>query len=304
MNLRFKVISVMALIAAAGLAAGGCATVTELGTTIGQAAGTLTPEQAQAINRSAKAVERSFADITPKQEYYIGRCVAATVMSTYKPLENEAANHYLNVMGRILSQASDKPETFGGYRFQILDSDEINAFAAPGGFIMISRGLLRCCKTEDAVAAVLAHEIGHVQGNHGLRAIHTSRLTEAFTVLAAEGAKNLAGQNVAELTKALEGSVSDITSKLMNSGYSRGLEREADQAAVTIMERVGYDPRALISVLREMKMRLKPGGRDFAKTHPDPQDRIEDVQKLISVRAAPSAPAERQERFVKALGGL
>jgi predicted Zn-dependent protease len=215
------------------LLAGGCSTVTEVGTALGTATGTITPEQAASINRGAQAMERSFKDITPEQEHYIGRSVAATVMGSYKPYDEEAANRYLNVLGQILAQASDRPETFGGYHFQLLDSDEINAFAAPGGLIMVTRGMVRCCKSEDALSAVLAHEIGHVQGNHGLRAIRSSRLTDAFTILAVESAKNLAGQNVAELTKAFEGSIGDVTSTLMNSGYSRGLEREADQAGRT-----------------------------------------------------------------------
>ena len=286
------------------LLAGGCSTVTEVGTALGTATGTITPEQAASINRGAQAMERSFKDITPEQEHYIGRSVAATVMGSYKPYDEEAANRYLNVLGQILAQASDRPETFGGYHFQLLDSDEINAFAAPGGLIMVTRGMVRCCKSEDALSAVLAHEIGHVQGNHGLRAIRSSRLTDAFTILAVESAKNLAGQNVAELTKAFEGSIGDVTSTLMNSGYSRGLEREADHAAVVILERVGYDPQALIGMLEEMKRRLKPGGLDFAKTHPDPADRVADLRKLISARAAAPAAADRLERFKKAVGAL
>jgi len=286
------------------LLAGGCSTVTEVGTALGTATGTITPEQAASINRGAQAMERSFKDITPEQEHYIGRSVAATVMGSYKPYDEEAANRYLNVLGQILAQASDRPETFGGYHFQLLDSDEINAFAAPGGLIMVTRGMVRCCKSEDALSAVLAHEIGHVQGNHGLRAIRSSRLTDAFTILAVESAKNLAGQNVAELTKAFEGSIGDVTSTLMNSGYSRGLERDADRAAVIITARVGYDPQALIAMLKEMKLHLKPGGIDFAKTHPDPADRIADLEKGMPAQRPASAPAERQERFRKAMSGV
>jgi beta-barrel assembly-enhancing protease len=85
------------------------------------------------------------------------------------------------------------PETFGGYHFLILDSDEINAFAAPGGLIFVTRGMLRCCDSEDAVAAVLAHEVGHVQHQHGIQTIRKPALTSAFTILAAEGAGPWAG---------------------------------------------------------------------------------------------------------------
>jgi len=282
----------------------GCTTVTQVGTVIGQATGTLTEEQAASINRTAAAVEKTFQDITPEQEYYIGRAVAATILHTYKPYNDEAANRYLNLLGQALAQASDRPETFGGYHFQMLDSDEVNAFAAPGGLIMVSKGMLRCCKSEDAVAAVLAHEIGHVQGRHGLRAIKKGRLTTALTIVATESAKSLGGRELAELTAAFEGAISDVTATLVNNGYSRALEREADRAAVAILQRVGYNPHALIEMLSEMKRHLKPGGLDFSKTHPKPDDRIAELRKLIGDgTATPPVPA-RQQRFERALGRL
>lgn len=306
MNRRFCLW--IALVAAAGsavlLLAPGCSTVAQVGTSIGTAAGVLTPEQAASINRSAEAVEKTFQDITPEQEYYIGRSVAATVLKTYKPYNNAAANEYLNLLGQTLAMASDKPETFGGYHFLILDSDEINAFSAPGGLVMISRGMIRCCKNEDALAAVVAHEIGHVQNQHGLRAIRKGRLTSALTILAMEAGKNLGGQNLAEVTKAFEGSISDITSTLMNSGYARATEFEADRSAVVIMNRVGYNPEALVDMLGQMEKNLKPGGLDFAKTHPAPEVRIAEVHKSVGSAAPVASPQARQQRFQAAVGGI
>ncbi|HOW68055.1 MAG TPA: M48 family metalloprotease, partial [Verrucomicrobiota bacterium] len=127
----------------------GCAAVTQVGTSIGQATGIVSAEQSESINRSAQAIEKTFQDITPEQEYYIGRSVAATVLNTYKPFDQQQANNYLNLLGQTIAQFSNKPETFGGYHMLLMDSDEINAFAAPGGLVMISRGMVRCCKTED-----------------------------------------------------------------------------------------------------------------------------------------------------------
>lgn len=296
------------LLAFVGLAvlmlASGCATVTQVATQIGEDSGALTPEQAGSIRRSASAVAKTFQDITPEQEYYIGRSVAATVLTTYAPNNDEVANHYLNVVGNILAGVSRKPETFGGYHFQILDSDEVNAFAAPGGLIMVSKGMLRCCKSEDALAAVLAHEIGHIQGSHGLRAIRKGRLTSALTILAAEGAKQFGSEDLAQLTEAFEGSVSDITSTLMNSGYARHLEKDADAAAVAILRGAGYDPRALADMLSEMKKHLKPGGADFAKTHPDPNVRIAEILAWVGTSPAQPSPPVRQQRFEQAIGKL
>ncbi len=268
---------------------------------VGQSVGVLDERKAQSVIRAGGAVARSFEDITPEQEYYIGRTVGAVILSTYKPYQNESANRYVNLCGSLAALASDRPETFGGYHFLILDSDEINAFAAPGGLVFVTRGMLRCCDSEDAVAAVLAHEVGHVQHQHGLQAIKKSRVTSALTILAAESAKTLGGQELAQLTAVFEESVSDVVSTLVTNGYSRAAEREADKAAVTILDRVGYDSAALLDMLEIMDARLEPGGLDFAKTHPSPQSRIKDIRALFP-KTRPAVAAIRQQRFKQALG--
>lgn len=291
----------------AGLAGGsGCASmeqVAQVGTSVAQSQGVVTGEQAKSIIRSTTAIAKTLEDFTPEQEYYIGRSVGAVVVNRYKPYPKDQANSYLNLLGQTLAQASDRPETFGGYHFLILDSDEINAFAAPGGLIFVSRGMLRCCRSEDAVAAVLAHEIAHIQHRHGIQSIEKSRQTQALTVLAAEGAKTFGKKELADLTKTFEGSINDITSTLINNGYSRSFEQEADASAVRILSRVGYDPNALVAMLREMGKRLKPGGLDFAKTHPSPGSRIDDIESLVG-RASLTEPPARHERFLRAVGNI
>lgn len=252
---------------------------------------------AGSIVKVSKAVSKSFQDITPEQEYYIGRTVGAMVLNKYKPYNNQEAIEYLNVLGQTLAQASDLPETFGGYHFLILNSDDINAFAAPGGLIFVTRGMIKCCKNEDALAAVLAHEIGHVQHKHGLRAIKKSRIASALTTIGAEGAKRFGGEKLAQLTETFEDSIADITSTMINNGYSRTFEREADKTAVIILKRVGYDPNGLAEMLKVMEKQLKPGGLDFAKTHPSPASRIEDLHESIGKYTEVKTPPARQKRF-------
>jgi len=169
----FPLISSVALLSGllAAVLLSGCAEVSEAGAGIAQAAGVITPDQAQGITRSAKAIEKTWQDLTPEQEYYIGRAVVAQVLQTYPPLDRPQANDYMNLLGQSLAVFSERPETFGGYHFLLLDSDEINAFAAPGGLILVTRGMLRCCENEDELAAVLAHEICHAELKHGLSAI-------------------------------------------------------------------------------------------------------------------------------------
>jgi predicted Zn-dependent protease len=290
-----------------GMSMNGCKTmetVTGIGTSIGVATGVIDQSHAESIQKSSKAVAYSFQDITPEQEYYIGRTVGAVVVNKYKPYDNPKANRYINVIGQTLAQASDLPETFNGYHFLILDSDEINAFATPGGLIFVTRGMLRCCLNENAVAAVLAHEIGHVQERHGLQSIKKARVTTALTTLALEGTKTFSGANLADLVDSFEGSISDITSTMINNGYSREFEEQADQAAVNILKRVGYNPNALIEMLRVMETRLKPGGVDFAKTHPSPDTRINAVEESIDSHKIVNRSEARQKRFAQFLGGI
>ena len=94
--------------------------------------------------QAVQAVQTAAQEITPEQEYYIGRAVAANILTTSKVWNDQKATTYLNVLERALSLYSDRPETFGGYHLLIMDTDEINAFSAPGGLILVSRGLLRC----------------------------------------------------------------------------------------------------------------------------------------------------------------
>lgn len=302
-----KILLTVAAVCLCATAFVGCKALevaSKVGTKVGVATGTITPQQAQSIDSSAAAVGKAFEKLTPEQEYYIGRAVAATILSTYKPFNQEEATRYLNTLGMALALSSDKPETFGGWHFLIMDTDEINAFAAPGGLILISRGMLRCCRSEDELAGVLAHEIGHVQREHGLRAIKSSRWTSAFTIMGTEVAKNVAGQQLAELTTVFEGSISDVTKTMANSGYARKLEREADASAVVILKRVGYNPAGLINMLTEMGRRLEKDTRGFGKTHPAPADRIKDITDDLGRVTPVAANPIRQARFKKAFSGI
>ncbi len=278
--------------------------LSDLAEGIGNSLGQVLPGKVGSAVRVATAFGRSFQDITPEQEYYIGRAVAANILTVYRVKADERLNLYVNTLGQTLAQASDRPDTFGGYHFLVLDSPEINAFAAPGGLIFVTTGMIGLCKNEDELAAVLAHEISHVVGKHGLKAIKNSRLTGAFAVMASEASNNYGSPGMRKLTAAFGQSVTDITTTMMKTGYSRSLEREADRGAVTILERVGYSPRALSDMLGEMKKRLKPGGLDFAKTHPDPMVRIADISPLVKGWPGPAFSAPRQRRFQTALASL
>jgi predicted Zn-dependent protease len=280
--------------------------LTKVGAGIGQATGVISAESAEAISRNAEVIGEStekiastFKDVTPEQEYYLGRAVSATVLSKYQLWENTTATQYLNSLGQSLAMFSERPETYGGFRFALLNSEEINAFAAPGGTITLSRGLVRLCENEAELAAILAHEIAHVEKKHGLRAIKKSRLTSAFTALAVAGAAEAGGSDLKELANVFGESISDISNTLMNSGYSRDFEFEADQRAIDILSLTGYPADSLIRVLQKMGKSLKPGGFDFAKTHPPPARRIKKTGLKITTTAEETNQVQT-ERFTAA----
>jgi len=263
----------------------------------------------QGVQAGQQIVAAEQTEFTPEQEYYIGRAVAANILSARKVWDNQAATDYLNVLERALAIYSDRPETFGGYHVAIFDSDEINAFSAPGGLILVSRGLLRCATSEDSVAAILAHETSHVVLKHGLNAIKQARRTAALRNAAMTGVAIAGSPELRELTDTFKDSIADITNTLVNNGYSRDLEFQADQMALQIMRRAGYDPRAFEAMLKVMETRLKPGGLDFAKTHPDPKIRLAKVDETLAKQPAAAQPsaaalAARQARYQAALGSV
>ncbi len=278
--------------------------LTQVGAAVGQATGTISPDSADALRKNARVIGESsekiassFEDVTPQQEYYLGRAVAATVLSKYKLWQNSEATEYINRLGQSISLFSARPEIYGGYHLGLINSDEINAFAAPGGMILLTRGLVRLCENEAEIAAVIAHEIAHVEKKHGLRAIKKSRLTSALTTLTLAGASEAVGGNLQKLTNLFSESISDITNSLMNSGYSRDFEYEADQRAAEIMAAIGYPSSSLVAMLKRMDSKLDPDGFDFAKTHPAPSKRIKSVSSKMNDEPIPENEV-RTRRFV------
>jgi beta-barrel assembly-enhancing protease len=283
----------------------GCETMDALSNTgaslnLGQVFGPKVGAQAESALRITGAAASASEQLNPEQEYYLGRTVAAHVLTRYEPFEDRAANDYLNAVGNYVRLASNQPETFGGYHFQIVDSDEINAFSAPGGLVIITRGMLRCCSSEDALAAVLAHEVGHVEYRHGVQAIQRSRMTTLMTTIGSETMRYRGSDQLIQLVAILDGAIEDILRTMVDNGYSRGSEGEADRAAVVILKRAGYDELALVEMLQEMQRRLRPGGTDFAKTHPTPTDRIAQIEPHLRTAPKPRNPV-RQARFERAL---
>jgi predicted Zn-dependent protease len=251
---------------------------------------------------------KAFESYTPEQEYYLGRAVGAHILTTYRPYEDAAANRYVRLVGQALALVSDRPETFTGYHFQILDTDEVNAFAAPSGFIFVSRGLLRLCQSEDDLAAVLAHEIGHVQLSHALKAIKQSRTTSALTGAAGSMVQFQGDAYTVQMANVFRDSVGKAADQLIKGQYSQSQELEADKAAITILKRDGYDPNGLVRVLaaQDAGSRTAKTKTGFYKSHPDTPKRIKAVKSEFKLGDSTAQPASepRQARYQTALAKI
>jgi len=263
-------------------------------------AGMIDKNTQNALTNSSKAIANAAEDITPEQEYYIGRAVAANILKTYSLWRNGAAlTAYVNRICGAIVINSPKPEIYNGYHVAILDSNEINAFATSGGHIFITRGLIGTAKSEDALAGVIAHEIAHIQLQHSIKAIKTSRITQALMVTSASAAGAVSGYDVNEMTSIFNETVGDIVGTLVNNGYSQVQEFDADATALSLLAGAGYNPVGLIDMLKELEKTQKGQAGGFNKTHPSPEKRLSAAERsMAKLPPVKDTSSYRRARFI------
>ena len=269
----------------------------DIGAQVAGATGVIDPNLAAGISQSAQAIGRAAEEFTPEQEYYIGRAVAANILTTYSVWNgNPALTAYLNRICLTIAINSSKPDIFIGYRVNILDTNEINAFATPGGHIFITRGLIACAESEDALAGIIAHEIAHIQLQHGILAIRNNRRLQAAVATADSFAGVFTGMEIGELTRIFDGAVGELVNTLVVSGYSQRQEYEADATALSLMAAAGYDPNALITMIRVLE-RNQERNAGFGRTHPTPAQRITNAQRTVGQYQVTDTSSHRVDRF-------
>jgi len=304
--MKNKVLYIAAVFAALSLFIYSCETFTKIadaGAQIAGATGLIDQNTADAISQSARAIGSAVEEITPEQEYYIGRAVAANILSnpSYKLYNgNPALTNYLNLICTAITINSPRPDVYNGYKVAILDSQEINAFATSGGHIFVTRGLISAARSEDALASVIAHEIAHIQLQHSIKAIKSSRITQAILVTSTSAAGVAAGMDVNQLTDVFNESVGEIVQTMVNSGYSQTQEFEADNTAMSLMASAGYNPSSLIDMLRVLNT-VQTSSSGFGKTHPTPAQRISNAEKSSGNYRAVNTVSQRQTRFDSAV---
>jgi predicted Zn-dependent protease len=234
------------------------------------------PAQAQFrldLNRlidTAKSVGRASTEIGEAQEIEIGREMAARLLGAAPLVPDERLQRYVNRVGRWLASQSERPDL--PWHFGVLDAPQLNAFAAPGGYVFVTRGLFERFRSEAELAGVLAHEIAHVLQKHHLKAIQKN----ARASLAAD-----------VMSLALSDRASAAREKLIAFGtemYARGLDKsdelEADRHGIVIAARAGYDAYGLPAVLQTLQA-MNPEDSGIAlmfKTHPAPGERLGELE--------------------------
>ena len=194
------------------------------------------PGKAGKVAKQAKTL--SEMEITTEQEVAMGREVAAKMISYFKVFDNKQAAAYVRKVGQAVALQSERLDL--SYHFEVLDTDAVNAFATPGGFIFVTRGLLENLKTEAELAGVLGHEVGHVAGRHIVREIQRGKAIQVGADVA---------QEFTEGSQFLEDLARQILTRLIDRGLSPKDEHDADRRGVNYAHAAGYRPDGLKSFL-------------------------------------------------------
>jgi beta-barrel assembly-enhancing protease len=225
--------------------------------------------------------------ITDEEEQKIGAAVSEKVRVRYGVVQDPAVHRYVSLVGTVLAQASSRPNI--PYRFIVLDTDGVNAFAAPGGFIHITRGALGLMTNEAELADVIAHELIHVTHKHTIKAIQKGKLVQ-FS----------ADETIGD--RAVFNRLVDKTTELVLAGFGRAEEMESDREGLRLANQVGYDPKGLSAFLTRLTQRNKAASekQGLFASHPEMQERLERIAKQIAdEKLTSSATIEaRYRRFV------
>ena len=262
-----------------------CSTVQQIVTTtmnIAVATGDMDPRTADLIVSTTESVYKVTEQISPENEYYIGRATAAIILNDYDLYNEPNLTKYLNKICGAITINSEKPDLYNGYYVAVLDSDEINAMATPGGHILITRGLLKCTSNEEELASVIAHEIAHIQKQHSISAIKTSRFKDLSLNVASLAINESDNDEAKQIMSVFGDSVDDVVSSLVLNGFSQEQEFEADSYALELLNNAGYNPHSIVNMLKTLEQNQANHKRGFVKTHPEPKKKIKKIEKELN----------------------
>jgi predicted Zn-dependent protease len=212
---------------------------------------------------------------SPQEEIQIGREITGNLLGASSLVKNAALQKYVNQVGRWVANQSERADL--PWHFGVIESEDINAFAAPGGYVIITKGLYRKLENEAQLAGVLAHEIAHVVKSHHLKILQKSQLLD----LGSDLLSKQIGKDSQMIQKVI-GSGAEICARSLD----KNAEFEADRMGVSLTTRAGYEPYGLPEVLQAIGQTSKDESSValLFKTHPHPDDRLLKLDEAIGNR--------------------
>ncbi len=225
------------------------------------------------------------------QERQLGARIVGNLLGVAPLLDDAALQRYVNLVGRWVAAQGERPEL--EWRFGVIDSEDVNAFAAPGGYVLITKGLYRRLKNEAELAGVLGHEIGHVARRHHVKLLQRSHM---LATLGGAVVKEVPDEH--ERMQNIVGRGAEIAARALD----KAAEYEADRIGMILAARAGYDAYGLPMVLREIGHLSEKDDRValLFKTHPHPDTRLDHLAEAVDTRLdALDEGALLEQRFVR-----
>jgi beta-barrel assembly-enhancing protease len=219
--------------------------------------------------------------INEQQEIELGRKSHAQFEKEFGGLYPDAhVQQYVESVGQLMARRAGRPSL--DWQFAVVNSDQVNAFAVPGGYVYVTRGLLFRLSNEAQLAGVLGHESGHIAHRHSVKQMERAKT--------AQGLSTVAGVVGGFFGFGYAGSISGVVSGLALMSYSRGQEEEADRSGLEYMSQAGYNPRGLVQMMEVLQSATAEGGGkgppQFLSTHPNPGNRIGYLNETIKQKYA------------------
>lgn len=240
----------------------------------------------------------SAGDVIEKEdiqaEIAFGREVAARLIGRYRLYENEAVLKYVNLVGRTLTQNTNRPEI--EFHFAVLDTPEINAYAAPGGYVFVTKGALEKMQDEAELAGVIAHEVAHISEKHVVKELKI----QGSEANATAGLARLIGGTSDAARSAFSQAVDKALDVLLKDGYKREDEVQADRTGITYAAITGYDPLGLPRFLERISSIKAKSTEVLDKTHPGSEERVKRLKAVVKDEGMETANVKlAKERFVE-----
>jgi predicted Zn-dependent protease len=248
----------------------------------------------------ASAEEAAVTQSDIAAEITFGRAIAARILGRYPIYDNPKLIKYINLLGVTLAQNTNRPEL--EFHLMILNTDEINAYAAPGGYVFITKGALAQMKDESELAGVLGHEIAHIAEKHIVRDLKIKGSDESGT----NDLARLIGGSSESARAAFGQAVDKGLELIVKDDYKKEDELQADKTGITISALSGYDPAGLARYLTRIKpLKEKTPAANTENTHPTFDSRTAQINEIINKEALiNSAQTKNSKRFAENLKAL